>query len=140
MFSRARACTYLPSSVVKVDDSPIRNLVRISGISGTVRALPLLPLSPCPIRSFSDSPPLVAVTNYYPLLLWRRYHYSHSARYFDSHARVSPSPSTLSRFAGTQSVIRFRACTHSTYRRNDRYTALDSMTRAGTDDVCLRRR
>jgi len=36
--SYSHAHTYLPSSAIKVDDSPIRNLAYISGTRGNVRA------------------------------------------------------------------------------------------------------
>lgn len=58
--------TYFPLSAIKVDDSPIRNLMYISGTRGNVRA--------------------AAVTTVTTAIMYR-YHY-YSARYFDSHARM----------------------------------------------------
>lgn len=65
--NRVSSCAYLPSSAIKVDDSPIRNLACISGTRGNVRA--------------------AAVTTITTAIMFR-YHY-YSARYFDSHARAS---------------------------------------------------
>lgn len=87
-YSRTR--TYLPSSTIKVDDPPIRNLVCISSTSQrTCRH---------PYHHYRCYYVLL------PLLL--------SARYFDSHARASPLPSLPS----SSSHLSTRICSASRAR------------------------